>query len=490
MIKRKNIIELGFIFLLVLYFQNFITMIIAILLQSESFEFIKVNFLSISSFLLFILVLFFILYRRRMFFIFLPIIIIAFPNIINDLMPSFYIGKIGELNRSTFSLFTHIDIFLLFGIILFRKNKNTISVNSATSFYYLIIISFYYSFILIFKINTLEDLYLLSVGNYFIRYSILFILLFLMISMTNKLQKYIIYGLGLSVLLLFFESIINTQLHHLSRLTSGTLGVNVYGNIIAGITLFYIFLKSYLKINKLFKLLVIVTGIVIIILTQTKMALLVFFIVFNIVFILEFFKKVNSKFTILILFLYILLLPILYYYVSSNDMYVNVINSINSNGLEENRDTSSIFTRLLLIDTSLNMINEYPILGIGSGRWNYYKEDFGFPFHVLIDAHNDYLSFLSIFGIFIGSYFIIILLLIPSYYFLKEKRKKETFYFIWGIIPLSLVLAGFSNANTYKHQVAALIFLIFSIIHQNKKVYKNEHSNTRNKRNTKPLRRL
>lgn len=463
--------------------QNLIVMFIGFYTNNSDFVFIDINSLSIISVILFMIILLLILKKPKLYFLFLPAILIGFPNVINDLFPSFYTGVEQELGRATFSLVTHIDFYLFFGIVLFaRGKKNNKPRLSMSLLVYPFITAFYYVNLLIFSVDDFTDLYLLSVGNYFIRYAFLFLMLFSIVKLTYDIKKNIIYGLGLSVFFLFLESLINTHLHHLVRLTSGTLAVNVYANTITGIVLFFIFLKSNFKINKIFKSVVILIGIIIILLTKTKMALATLVIVFNIVFILEIFKKVTSKFVISVLFFYILSLPLLYNYVSTNSTYINFINSVSENGLKQNQDTSSVFTRFLLIDTSLNIINEHPVLGIGSGRWNYYKEEYGFPFHVIIDPHNDYLCYLSTFGLFLGSYFIIILLLIPSYLFLGEKIKRKTFYYLWGIIPFSFMFSGLSNSNTYKHQVTALIFLIFSIIYQNlQEGKKYENSNTRNK---------
>ncbi|CAA6813541.1 MAG: Unknown protein [uncultured Sulfurovum sp.] len=487
-IKNKNTIEIGILFLTFIYFQNILTVFLGI--DSSMFVFINVNPLSIISLCLFLTIIILTLFKKEFYFLFLPIILIAFPNVINDLFPSFYFSPLNEKNASTFSIFTHIDIYLLFGLALFSKNQSNYRFNlGKNSSYLILLLTSYYILILIFKSITLVDIYLLSIGNYVIRYALLMIIFFSFIHINNTRKKKIIYGIGLSVFFLFFEALLNTKIHGFDRLASGTLAINVFGNLMSAIALFYIFLGSYLKIHKVFKLVVILLAISIVVLTQTKMALFTLLFIVNIIIIINLIRKKSIIHLTLIIILYLALIPIIYNIILSQEVYMNFFNSINSEGLETNLHTSSIFTRFLLFETSYNMIIENPFLGIGSGRWNFYKMDYGFPYNVLIDPHNDFLSYISMFGVLIGPVMIYLLILQPAFLLLKEKLYYNTNKYIWGIIPLSLFFAAFSNANTYKHQVTALIFLIFVITAQIRKE-DNENSNTRHKRNTKPLRRV
>lgn len=469
----KNNISVSFYFLTLLYFQSIIVAFLAIYLNSDTFVLIDINTLSVATLLIFTIIILAIIKNQNLYFFFLPIVLIAFPNVVNDLFPSYYMGSKDELNAATFSIITHIDIYLLFGIILFKRYKlnNADLIPSFGSF--ILIMLTYYTLNLLITTHEWTDLYLLCSGNYIIRYSLLIILLVSVVRITDNVKKYIIFGIGTSVFVLLLESSLFTYLRESDRLSSGTLGVNVYGNVIAAITLFFIFMPETFKIKRIFRGLVIVTGVIIVILTKTKMSLLSLLLVFFIVLMIILFKQRRAKYFVFFAITSIVILFATTFYIIYDERFFNLIKSLSLHGIELNHYTSSIFTRLLLFKTSINMIIENPILGIGVGRWDFYKNDYGFPLKVLIDSHNDYLSYLSMFGIFAGSYLIFQLLFFPSYYFLKERIRASTHSYIWGIIPFTLIFAGLTNSNTLKHQVFAFVFLIYALIRMEKsKEYK------------------
>lgn len=126
-----------------------------------------------------------------------------------------------------------------------------------------------------------------------------------------------------------------------------------------------------------------------------------------------------------------------------------------------NKSTSSLFTRYYLGEVSINMFLKHPFLGIGPGMFNFEKSNFDFPYEVLIDSHNDYLSYLSSYGVF-GILFIFIILLVPSIYFILHFNKNP--YVILGLFNGVLFFAAFSNSNTFKAPVFAFaLFCAFSL---------------------------
>jgi len=132
--------------------------------------------------------------------------------------------------------------------------------------------------------------------------------------------------------------------------------------------------------------------------------------------------------------------------------------------VERSWETNSIRARIDLFNSSLSMIGEHPWTGIGSGRWNRYKntyvEEKNIP-KVLIDSHNDYLSLMAQYGIILGMFFSIVVF----YYPMKLSKKTITKYdgplIYLYVIPFSMGIAALSNSGFFKHQIAAtLIFCL------------------------------
>ena len=152
-----------------------------------------------------------------------------------------------------------------------------------------------------------------------------------------------------------------------------------------------------------------------------------------------------------------------------------LINKFNFN-IKLNEDTASLFARLHMYKVSLNMILENWIIGIGPGRWNFLKYDYGFQTmgtlltNTLLDPHSDYLSYISQYGIF-GLVMISFILIKPAFKYLKNPRDLTSYF---GLIPFTLLISGLTNSNTLKHQVFATISMIIFIVHQNFLISKND----------------
>jgi len=133
--------------------------------------------------------------------------------------------------------------------------------------------------------------------------------------------------------------------------------------------------------------------------------------------------------------------------------------------IQLNHETSSIITRIKLWSTSIKMIEENPILGVGVGRWNKEKHNYGFTENVLIDSHNDFLAYLSQYGIITGALFIYFMFIFPLiiYFKLKKTNYKSKLMGL-SYINGGMFIAAFSNAGSFKHQIyGLLIFNIFCL---------------------------
>ena len=78
----------------IIYIFNFICIIISF--NSPLFQYPGFSILGVLSVLLYSLVLIICVIKRDLFFFFLPFIILAFPNVINDFLPSFMMGPVMD----------------------------------------------------------------------------------------------------------------------------------------------------------------------------------------------------------------------------------------------------------------------------------------------------------------------------------------------------------------------------------------------------------
>ena len=160
------------------------------------------------------------------------------------------------------------------------------------------------------------DFFLLLAHTYHFRY----LLLLLILSYYYNFSKYenpIIYGIILAIALVFSESLINTYILEGERLVSGTLGNNSYANIMAAIMFFFIWLHKYNQLSRKIIYPTLVLLLIIILATQTRMALIAPFFVLLVYFIYSLKKNFLLRFVKLIAMLSIFFFA--YIYIVNND---------------------------------------------------------------------------------------------------------------------------------------------------------------------------
>lgn len=457
----KKIIILQILFLL------FFGASIGCTIAFDQIVFDNLDILSYFSIFLFIIVMILSSTKYENYIILLVFVLLGFPSNVNNIFPGVYLGSITERGASIFPYITHIEVFLIFGIIRYYGFK------LRTSNYYLkplimlilLTISYLVNFI---KSSDSIEFGLIVAGSYQIR--ILLLLFFIINIDYNSIdwQKTIVIGLKLSLIFLLIEALTFTFLTGRHSLSSGTLGVNTFGNILASIGLYFLVLKVNTGRKYGMSYFWVLLPIIMAISTGTRMSIVAF------MFGLVFYKY--SIFEIKLKNISIISGVILIYYFFSPDRYnifhlVNydlvqyIFNDFDSSGIAAYRteDNSSLITRLLLFRTSINMIVENPFFGIGGGKWNLLKEYYGFPISVLIDSHNGYLSSISQYGIIGGLVFVYFLLLKPTVIFSKYGRI-DNFYLL-GCIPSVMLIAEFSNSGLFKVQVFSLLSLLAIVLY-------------------------
>jgi O-antigen ligase len=488
-IEGKIFTLLCLAFLMLCYFFPFISILFG---AWGKVSFFQIGALTIPSVGLFVIVSLLAIWRRKLYFLFLIFVILAFPAPIDDIFPSIPLTTPGDRAQVVFPLITRIDVYLILGILL----KYIGGHSQIKSFRLPLIIKIFLSlFFLVFVVNCIksEDLWdfnLLLSYSFHLRYFVLFLIL-LQLYDIRKYQKQIVYGFVISILFLFFEASINTVMRGSSRLLSGSLSLNTFANISAAIALYFGFLTMKSQISKFLGFFTISICILILIGSGTRGAILALALAYIIIYLNANHKKFVLNFLKIGLGLFSLV--IIYFVASSNELIperfsVNEIskkieinfsksNLSNIIKVKVTEETTSIKSRIDLFDSSLNMIIENPWTGIGVGRWNRYKNQYSVndsvP-NVLLDTHNDYLALLSQYGIPLGLLFAYIIFLYPM---ILHKRTDS-----YGNEPLNwlfvvnfvMAIAAISNAGFFKHQVSAV--LLFSMCCTLKLYTENEKS--------------
>ena len=346
----------------------------------------NLNPLSVVSTLIFISITFLALISDRNYLFFLPFMLLAMPSPVDDIFPSVCLTSVNDAREIFFPLLTHIDIYILIGIL--RKAIVSRPKNINSNLFTLVVLALVMLVLIVnlFLSSDIWDFYLLLSHTYHFRYLVLLLILSYYYSYKN-FDNQIFFGIIFSVVFLLFESAVNTYVEGLGRLTSGTLSVNSYANIISSILLYFLWLRKYKEISKRTMFLLALLSLTIIIGTQTRMALLspiLVLLVYSIYnlrnnFLIRLFRFLASF--IIIIFLYTLLVQTNFIQKRYSIEQIIGVNSENAKfEFKDNPESSSLLTRFMLFKTSLEMIKEKPITGIGVGRFNRYKKDFGFKY--------------------------------------------------------------------------------------------------------------
>lgn len=442
---------------------------------SAELFFDKIDSLVIASAAVFVVMCIASLLSTRLYFIVLIFQLIAFPSLVDNLIPGVYLGSKEEIDAAIAPLFTHIDLFIILGVVKgFLLKQKLILIKSSLLLWTSLILLLSSVVNLFYSENTQEFLLMIS-GFMHLRYLIGFFVLLSLFD-PDQYSKQILLGLILSVIFLLVEAFSFTMLSGADRLTSGTLGNNSFGNIIACIVVYLLFIR---KVNTslaywLLTWIGIIVGIVIVVLTETRMAILAGLVLYVIGTYFHNRKSIKSLLYI-VAFFFILGLSLelsgMYekYFEGRFDVvqliskiHVNPLSGDNSIEIEPSVETLSLITRLKLYNTSINMIVAHPFLGIGSVRWNYHKADYGFTERILLDAHNGYLAIVSQFGL-LSLTFIYLIYFFPFRFLSKLTLSSNPNLFL-ALIPVGMAICDVSNSGIYKTQIYSLLAFIVVVL--------------------------
>ena len=253
-------------------------------LNKNSADFIlfsKLSLIDNVSIIFYIITLYVCLKSLKHYAFLLIFILLAFPSNVNNYLPSILFSSSIDKNRVFYPMITHVDIFLIVGLLKYKskaiKTKVLQGINKFKLFLILFVIvstllSISYN---VLKSNNLNDVSLIMANSFHLRYFLLLALLFFNTDII-KHRKPIFCGLSFAVGFLVIESVLYSYVFNTpSRLMSGTLRVNTFANIFAAIACYFTFLIIRDKINFKFSLIVFFM-VLVIFLTTTRSALFLF----------------------------------------------------------------------------------------------------------------------------------------------------------------------------------------------------------------------
>lgn len=164
-----------------------------------------------------------------------------------------------------------------------------------------------------------------------------------------------------------------------------------------------------------------------------------------------------------IIILSILILPIAADFVLSNSKFQAVFEALIALDFDDTIAWSSAFSRLTFWEVFLNIFQSYPIAGAGGLAANIIKYDFGFPYNVFVDPHNEYIYILSGFGI-TGVLFLISALFMVTTGLNSIKKSHTMKNAMPGNVILYIVICSLTNANSAKQNIQLLIIAALSLL--------------------------
>jgi O-antigen ligase len=422
------------------------------------------------SLLGFLFVLLFLKIRKWMLSI-VVFLIIATPGPLDNLFPSAWIGPASELGANMIPIISFVDFLMIFSIVKYCKKENY-GWNVIFILFFLLEASVFLSFLNGYFTVSQEQKPALFLGGMFIRLVLVFIFVYGSVNNFSDIKK-VLWGFVLGVWGLLPNAIYTSFIENkYSRLTAGTYGLNIFGNILVFFALIFIITQAGVtgklkKYSLLFTGILCVTGFV---MTGTRMSVLAFLLGILMLLILcgiKMRKKILIVFTgCMVLFLSIHFTP--REFVESRDR----ISAVSSKNYFEGR---TFHFREYLWRATGQMIKEHPLFGIGPGQWNFTRYRYGVKENELLDSHNGYLQIMAEYGIFAFFFYCLIFLYgilrgIKGLWMIYRRSEDayflENYFLICGLMVglLSWCFTDFTNSGIMKNRVHVIIWITMFVL--------------------------
>lgn len=424
----------------------------------------NVSVLIIASALYFLLLCLISVTKRPYYWAALPLVILSVPNAINDLFPSIYMGPPdASMEPPAFALFTHIDLFLILGLL--RHGRFNLSRQLFAAGFAVLFIALFFVVNYLTSAWSTDGIY----GLYQIRYALLSYLVFREVGFENARRPFVLGLIAAIVLTLMETLVLSFFVAPAGHLISGNLGKNPLGHFGAAALCFFVFYRAP-KAALLYKYLPLGIATILMLGSGTR---------FSVVAALASVLLVHSirSSTILKNAAYVLggalaMLSLLLVTPQGKSIVEgigHISESISTPDLiERTPESSSMITRLQTWLNTAEMASAHWLTGVGPGNWSFQKREFDIPYDGLLDPHNDLLNFIVSYGLPFGLLFYATLLVYPliAGYRASFQRRDEFLQGCYAFI-LCIAFTGLTNATLWKHSIFGLtcIFacmLIFS----------------------------
>lgn len=403
------------------------------------------------------------LIREKWYWAILPIVIMTTPNAINDILPSFYMSKEGAVDTPSFSLITHIDAFLISGLLRYSSLTRSIKIRSTGILVTAALLAGWVTFMLLLGIHS-ELLGATLTGLFQLRYFIMLMLLFMLATPHRHMSTLLLSMLGATILVAV-EAAAYTQINGLERLTSGNFGTNPLGHLLAAMTVAA--LASGRLLDMRLKIAFFLMATVLIAFNETRFSFVAMLLGIGAMLYIST-ESATKKLTALIALTFLVATFTLFTPPGQSILagLSSVLTNLSDlNELPRTEESSSMITRLYMWVQTTSMILDHWISGLGPGQWAFHKEAYDIPFPGILDPHSDLLVYVVSYG-FPGLIFFFIIFILPLWRAYKARNiaMRTTDHTGDSLIMLSsfvltMLIAGLTNAVTWKHQIAALVYL-------------------------------
>jgi len=402
------------------------------------------------------------LMRERWYWVIMPIVFMTTPNAINDIFPSFYMSNEETNDTPSFSFITHVDVFLILGLLRYVSSTRSVQIRIPGILVTAALLAGWMTFMLLQGIHS-ELLGATLTGLFQLRYFIMLMLLFLFAS-PHRYMSTILLSMLWTTILVAIEAAAYTQIYGLDRLTSGNFGTNSLGHLLAAMAV--ISLASGRLLDVRIKIAFFLATTALIAFTETRFSLVAMLLGFGTMLYLST-ESATRKIAALMALTFLIASFILF--TSPGQSILTGLSFVMGNlsdlsELPHTEESSSMITRLYMWVQTTFMILDHWISGLGPGQWAFQKEAYNIPFLGVLDPHNDLLVYAVSYG-FPGLIFFFIIFILPLWRAYKARNiaMRTTDHTGDSLIMLSsflliMLIAGLTNAVTFKHQIAALVY--------------------------------
>lgn len=395
-----------------------------------------------------------------------PLAIMTVPNAINSYFPSIFLGPLTDSTNATFPFITHIDLFLILGIVNLYVTKNYPKQGKSQFDWLVLLLVVFFLAGVFYKFFLTGDVTRYLNNAFHIRYLALVYILHTYFANARNRESFL-RGVLFAAPILLLECIVTTITggHNIfGSFSSGNFANNVLGHFLVFITLLLYFARNKEYRSSMMTDLVIALVFLGMLLTGVRGAYLSFVLCFVASYMFRTFSFKNAIAVCATLFIGLAVLISSYIDLAYwGDFFYSVTyiyqNGFDANAIKIDPTVTSIFTRVALWIGTAQMYLDNFVFGVGFAQWNILKSAYGIPFNMLLDPHNDYLFYLVSYGSVIGFGFLWMIYLSPIIHILKTARDKVVLNPYYHAL-LGFCFSGLTNANTSKHQVFAFIIII------------------------------